>query len=92
MIRPPRLAALALATSLFSPYTAGGLIENISTLRMVLDSVCGQRFDVIWIDETRSNQPCLMSYSPFCDEVQHSGPTSCMVVMHVDDGNPSSEN
>ncbi|BCL75233.1 hypothetical protein JHS3_09690 [Jeongeupia sp. HS-3] len=85
MAHPSLLASLALAVSIFSSVATAGLVENISMLRTVLDSVCGQRFDVIWVDETRTNQPCLMSYSPFCDEVQYSGPTSCMMVMNITD-------
>ncbi|GHD60519.1 hypothetical protein [Jeongeupia chitinilytica] len=85
MVRPSLLAALTLAASMLSSSAGAGLVENISMLRMALDSVCGQRLDVVWLDETRANPPCLMSYSPFCDEVQYNGPTSCMVVMHIED-------
>ncbi|WP_432720507.1 hypothetical protein R0381_003152 [Jeongeupia wiesaeckerbachi] len=85
MVRSTLLATLTLALWVYSAPAFAGLVENISILRMALDSVCGQRVDVIWVDETHTNQPCLMSYSPFCDEVQINGPTSCMVVMHIGD-------
>ncbi|KAF0813286.1 hypothetical protein IGB42_02215 [Andreprevotia sp. IGB-42] len=80
MLRP-FCTKLALAACLASPLTHAALIDELAALKGALDSLCGKRFDVIMMDETEQLPPCMMSYSPRCQEMQYPGPASCEVVM-----------
>jgi hypothetical protein len=60
------------------------MIEDVLGLSDILNQLCGPRMDVVWVDESRQNPPCLMTYSPNCVETQANSPNSCDVVMHSD--------
>ena len=81
----------ALAACLVSQLTHAALIDELATMKVALDSLCGTRFDIIFVDETKQLPPCLMSYSSHCEEIQYQGPASCDIVMRgIQDTDPSS--
>ncbi|KPC50550.1 hypothetical protein WG78_17135 [Amantichitinum ursilacus] len=57
------------------------LVGDVATLEDILNSVCGQRYDVIWVDQDKEIPPCLMSYSQYCVEIQKAVPESCQNVL-----------
>ncbi|GGP24370.1 hypothetical protein [Silvimonas amylolytica] len=82
MLRRLSLAGL-LSAGLISPVCAD-MVDDVGTLEAILDSVCGQRFEVVWVDQDHKIPPCMMSYSPYCEEIQTNGPESCPLVMGTD--------
>ncbi|WP_283149453.1 hypothetical protein [Silvimonas soli] len=73
-----------LCASLMAPAHAD-MIDDVATLEAILDSVCGQRFEVIWVDQEHKLPPCMMSYSPYCEEIQNNTADSCVMVMGTTD-------
>ncbi len=82
MLRRLSLAGL-LGLGLVSPVRAD-MLDDVGTLEAILDSVCGQRFEVIWVDQDHKIPPCMMSYSPYCEEIQNNSSDSCPLVMGTD--------
>ena len=81
------LSALMLSLFLL-PTTALADITDILGLQQALHGFCGPRKDVILVDESHSNPPCLMSYSEGCEEIQPDIPQSCAVVLRAPEEEP----
>ncbi len=56
-------------------------INDILGLQQAIDAFCGAKMNVILVDESHTNPPCVMSYSDGCEETQPNTPQSCQVVM-----------
>jgi hypothetical protein len=56
-------------------------INDILGLQQAIDAFCGAKMNVILVDESLTNPPCIMSYSDGCEETQPNTPQSCQVVM-----------
>jgi hypothetical protein len=59
-------------------------INDILGLQQAINNFCGVRMNVILVDESHSNPPCIMTYSDGCEEAQPNTPQSCLVVMSKD--------
>jgi hypothetical protein len=59
-------------------------INDILGLQQAINNFCGARMNVILVDESHTNPPCLMTYSDGCEEAQPNTPQSCLVVMGED--------
>ena len=57
------------------------LAGDVGTLEEIFNTVCGPRYDVIWVDEAKELPPCLMSYSQYCEEIQVATPNSCQNIL-----------
>jgi hypothetical protein len=78
MRRP--IPLLLLSLSLIQPL-AHADINDILGLQQAIDAFCGIKMNVILVDESHTNPPCVMSYSDGCEETQPNTPQSCQVVM-----------
>ncbi|MCX7205587.1 MAG: hypothetical protein NT086_06280 [Proteobacteria bacterium] len=56
-------------------------INDILGLQQAINAFCGVKMNVILVDESHTNPPCLLSYSDGCEETQPNTPQSCQVVM-----------
>ncbi|MFC7421776.1 hypothetical protein ACFQNF_18105 [Iodobacter arcticus] len=56
-------------------------INDILGLQQAINAFCGLKMNVILVDESHSNPPCIMSYSEGCEETQPDSPQSCQVVL-----------
>jgi hypothetical protein len=78
MRRP--ITLLLLSHSLIQPLALAD-INDILGLQQAIDAFCGIKKNVILVDESHTNPPCIMSYSDGCEETQPNTPQSCQVVM-----------
>ncbi|WP_348945050.1 hypothetical protein ABHF33_00055 [Chitinibacter sp. FCG-7] len=78
-----RLLTPLLALALLSPGAtrAESMIELLLHMNSVIEERCGNRLDVVWVDERGQNPPCYMAYSMSCVEFQTPHPQSCLVMM-----------
>ncbi|WP_273428907.1 hypothetical protein [Chitinibacter tainanensis] len=60
---------------------AGELVEDLLHINTLIEQRCGERLQVLWVDEKGDNPPCQMSYSAACVEAQAAGPYSCSTVI-----------
>ncbi|AZN36211.1 hypothetical protein [Iodobacter ciconiae] len=72
--------ALLLGLGLIQPLAYAD-INDILGLQQAINAFCGAKIKVILVDESRSNPPCIMSYSEGCEETQPDSPQSCQIVM-----------
>jgi hypothetical protein len=71
---------LLLSLGLTSPLALAD-INDILGLQQAINAFCGVKMNVILVDESHTNPPCLLSYSDGCEETQPNTPQSCQVVM-----------
>jgi hypothetical protein len=58
-----------------------GLLAQLLHLNGLIEERCGERLDVVWVDERGKNPPCTMAYSSSCTEIQSQEPQNCTVMM-----------
>jgi hypothetical protein len=58
-----------------------GLLAQLLHLSGLIEERCGERLDVVWVDERGKNPPCTMAYSGSCTEMQSTEPQNCTVMM-----------
>ncbi|STQ91142.1 hypothetical protein [Iodobacter fluviatilis] len=69
-----------LGLSLIHPFALAD-INDILGLQQAINAFCGTKMNVILVDESHSNPPCILSYSDGCEETQPDSPQSCQVVL-----------
>ncbi|WP_410498332.1 hypothetical protein [Chitinibacter sp. S2-10] len=74
------LVTLVPASSRSEPHQ-GFLIAAQLQMNSLIEDRCGDRLDVVWVDERGQNPPCYMAYSNSCVEAQTPHPQSCLVMM-----------
>lgn len=57
------------------------LLAQLVHLSSLIEERCGERLDVVWVDERGKNPPCTMAYSNACTEMQSQEPQNCTVMM-----------
>ncbi|WP_373975324.1 hypothetical protein NT239_00860 [Chitinibacter sp. SCUT-21] len=57
------------------------MVDRLLFISSTIDELCGEHFDVVWVDDRGINPPCMMSYSQSCSEAQGHHVNSCEVMM-----------